>query len=320
MSEVQAAAPQAAAPAEAPQSAQEGQVQGQEALSQEAQSAAQKAAEQKRINKVKLKFNQQEVEEELPFEIPDDPKAVEYITKQLQMAKLGHTSRQQLVETQREVQAFLEELRSDPLAALQNADIGIDIKQAVAKYIEKELEEAQKSPEQLAREKELSELKAAREERDRLKAELESKEQARLFSEAQREYNESIDNALAKYKELPRSDYVIKKIANYMLEGVQQGIDVTPEDVLPLVKDEIEQEVRGMLSALSDEQVENIVGKEVFNRMRRKRVADAKAKQSSAAVKAPSKVEATGKSEQVKVDKSADSKGKQKSFKDFFGI
>ena len=55
-----------------------------------AQTPAQAAAEQARkLNALRLKVDGQELEEELPFEIPDDPEAVEYMTRQLQMAKMG---------------------------------------------------------------------------------------------------------------------------------------------------------------------------------------------------------------------------------------
>ena len=44
-------------------------------------------AEAKRIRELKLKVHGEELTEELPFEIEEDPEVVEYLTKQLQLSK-----------------------------------------------------------------------------------------------------------------------------------------------------------------------------------------------------------------------------------------
>jgi len=110
--------------------------------------------------------------------------------------------------------------------------------------------------------------------------------------------------------DLPKSPYVVKKMADYMLLGLNEGIDVSPEDVLPLVREEIQNDLRDMFAVMPDEVIEKIVGKEVFSRVRKKNVAKAKA--APAPVK--SSIKDTGASKQTS------SSAEKKSFRDFFGV
>jgi len=72
--------------------------------------AVKQAAEQaKRLNALRLKIDGHELEEELPFEIPDDPKAVEYMTRQLQMAKMGSKRAQEYAQLEKEIRNLIQE-------------------------------------------------------------------------------------------------------------------------------------------------------------------------------------------------------------------
>jgi len=113
-----------------------------------AQSTAAKK-EAARIKKLKLKVDGQELEEELPFEIDDNPEAVEYMTRQLQMSKAAQKRMGEHAQLQKEVKHFLEELRKNPKKILADPSIGIDVKQLAAQIIEEEIANAQKSPNSL---------------------------------------------------------------------------------------------------------------------------------------------------------------------------
>lgn len=280
---------------------------GSEAASGE--SAAAKAA---RIRKLKLKVDGQELEEELPFEIDDNPEAVEYMTRQLQLSKAAQKRMAESSQLQKEVKYFLEELRKNPRKVLSDPTIGIDVKQLAAQIIEEEIENAQKSPEQLERERLENELKSLQEEREREREETRQREFSRLQELEFERYDTLISNALDG-SDLPKSPYVVKKIADYMLLGLNEGIDVSPEDVLPLVRDEVQSDLREMFAVMPDEVIEKIVGKDVFNRVRKKNVAKAKA--------APAPIKSAIKDTGV-VSKAGDA-GKpmqKKSFRDFFGV
>jgi hypothetical protein len=283
---------------------------GEAAQAQSAQSAAAKK-EAARIKKLKLKVDGQELEEELPFEIDDNPEAVEYMTRQLQMSKAAQKRMGEHAQLQKEVKYFLEELRKNPRKILADPSIGIDVKQLAAQIIEEEIANSQKSPEQLEKERLENELRALQEEREQEREELRQKEFARLQEIEYERYDNLMSKAL-ETSDLPKSPYVVKKMADYMLLGLNEGIDVSPEDVLPLVREEIQNDLREMFAVMPDEVIEKIVGKEVFSRVRKKNVA--KAKSAPAPVK--SSIKDTGASSKAATSAASE----KKSFRDFFGV
>ena len=139
------------------------------------------------------------------------------------------------------------------------------------------------------------------------------REFARLQELEFERYDSLISNALDT-SDLPKSPYVVKKIADYMLLGLNEGIDVSPQDVLPLVRDEIQSDLREMFTVMPDEVIEKIVGKDVFNRVRKKNLAKAKA--------TPSPVRSSVKDTGAAAKPADASKGgaQKKSFRDFFGV
>jgi hypothetical protein len=62
-----------------------------------------------------------------------------------------------------------------------------------------------------------------------------------------------------------------------MLSGINDGLDVKPEDVIPLVKEEMHNDLKQMFAVMPDEVIESVVGKDVLTRLRKKTVAKAKA-------------------------------------------
>ena len=284
-----------------------------EGQEQEASPEAPKATEaevKKTLKKLKIKFNGKEMEEELPFEIPDDEKAREYMTRQIQMSKLSQSKAQEAAALEKEVKSFIEELRKNPRKVLSDPSIGVDLKKIAAEMIEEEIANSQKSPEQLEREKIEAELKALKAEREKEKEEGKKREFERIQQEAYERYDMLMSQAIEK-SELPKSPYVVKKMADYMLLGLQNNVDITPDEIVPLVKEEIQQDLKDMFAVMPEEVIEQLVGKDVIGRIRKKQIAKAK----SAPVPVNKAIQDSGK----KADDGAKDDKKQ-TIKDFFGI
>lgn len=321
MSEQASGAPQAQPSQVSEQSPQQSQVDSQEGqASQEAVAALEDQAQngtpsekkeaKKMLNRLKLKVDGREIEEELPFEIPDDENAKEWMIRQLQMGRMGTKRAQEYAGLEKEVRTFIERLRKDPMSALQDPMIGVDVKKLAAAVIEKEVEDSQKSPEQLEIERIQAELKKERDERQKEKTQREEQEK-RLIEE--REF-ERIDREMSTALEesgLPTDEsaaYFVKKMADYMMLGIQNGIDVRPQDVLPIVRKEFESDMQSFIKSLPPDQVEKLIGKEVFNQIRKKNVAKAKAPTPV------NKITDTG------VKKQEEKEVKKQTFKQFFGV
>lgn len=242
--------------------------------SEEGKTEPKKSAEQKKIEKqlkkLKIKYNGKE--EDIEFDPNDDA----YLAQQFQLAKLGHTNAKDKAEMQKQIAAFFQDLQKNPRKVLENPDLGIDFKKVVDEYINEQLENSKKSPEQLEKEKLQAELQRLQDERKREQEEMKQREFQRMQEEAYQNYDMQMAQAIEK-SDLPKSPYVVKKMADYMLMGIQNGIDITPEDVLPLVREEIQNDIKEMFAVMPEDIVEKIVGKDTLGKLRKKSVAKAKA-------------------------------------------
>ena len=312
---------QSSAPAEVSESSQvessglESQVEGSEggeATETAATTAEAAAKEARRVRSLKLKVDGREFDEELPFEIEEDPEILEYLTKNLQMSKAAQKRMAEYAEYQKQVNSLVDKLRKNPRSVLSDPSIGVDLKKLAAEIIEEEIANSQKSPEQLEREKLEMELKALKEEREKEKETFRQKEFERLQEIEYERYDSLMTKAL-ETSDLPKSPYVVKKMAEYMLLGLNEGIELTPDDVIPLVRDEIQGDLRDMFSAMPEEVVEKLIGKETLGRIRKKNLSKAKSAP-------PAPVKSAIKDSGAKQGNSKPADPKAKNFKDFFGF
>lgn len=274
----------------------------QEQSSKKSKKKAEKELE-KRIKKLKLKVDGREIEEEI--DLDDD----ERLVRELQMAKMGQKRAQEKADLEKQVRAFFEAFQQDPFAAMQ--ELGLSPDQAIDEYINKQLENAKKTPEQIEKERLEAELQQLKAEREREKEELQTKELKRLQQQEFERYDMLMEQALSK-TDLPKTPYTIKKIADYMLVALEAGKDVSPEDVIPLVREEMHSDLQQMFSSLPEDVVEGLLGEQVLNKLRKRRVAKAQEAQKNLP---KSQILDTGKN-----GKEQEASKEKKSFKDFFGI
>lgn len=264
-------------------------------------------AARKMIKQLKLKFNGKETVEDLPFEIDEEHQ--DWYVKQRQKAMLADHKSQEYSQLEREVGAFIQELRRNPKKALSNPAIGLDIKEFAAQILQEEIEQSQKTPEQIREEdlnRQLEELKA---EREAEKEDYSKKELERLTEREYERYDNQLSSAL-EASDLPKSPYIVKKMTEYMMLGIENGVDVTPEQIIPLVREEMIQDIQEMFQIMPAEMIEQIIGKQNLDKLRKSRVA---------AVKPPVPVKSTVRDVAAKKTESKQEDKKQ-TIKDFFGV
>lgn len=242
----------------------------------------QAVAEQKKLlNSLKLKVNGQEFDEELPFQFEENPEAVEYLTKQLQLSKAAQSAMQENSSYKKQVNAFLGQLKGNTRQAL--VDMGIDPKEFAAQVIEDEIKKSQMSPEQRRQQELETELNTLKEEAKRKDDEFKSKEMERLQQMEFSKIESQMMNAIAK-TDLPKEPYIIRRVAEYMYTAAKHNVELTPDDVMPLVRNELLSDLQKIINSLPEDKAEEFIGKEVLNRFRKKNLA--KAKQTPGSVKA----------------------------------
>lgn len=240
-----------------------------EAAVQDALEAGDTAEAQRLIKKFKLKVRGKEIEKEINLGDED------YIRNQLQLAEMSKVSMQESAEVKKAYQGLLEAMKSDPWSVL--SELGLDSDSLAEARIQQRIEEMKKSPEQIEKEKYQKELSEAREEAKRLKEEKERMEMSKLQEQASTQIQSEINEALSQHKSLPNSKYVVRKIADSMLWAMNNGFpDVTAQDVIPLVEQEMRKEFDQFYDDMPDEMLEKFIGQKTTERMRKRRVAKAK--------------------------------------------
>lgn len=235
----------------------------------------QKAQAVKKLKSLKIKVDGQEYDEALPFEIDDTKENRDYMTRQLQMSKVANKRMGEKAQLENELRGFFDQLKKNPRKVLADPSIGIDLKKIAAEMIEEEIANSQKSPQQLQLEQLQAELTEQRETNKKAQEEAQKREFERIQQVEYERYDNLMTAAIEK-SDLPKSPYVVKKMADYMLMGLQEGLDISPEDVLPLVREEILEDIRQMSQAMPLETIEKLFGGDILTKIRKKNVAKAK--------------------------------------------
>lgn len=261
-----------------------------------------------------LKVNGKEIKERVNI------RDKERITKALQMEKAAQQAFQeraitakQLQDIQEDVDDFLEQFSADPLSVIMNKEFAFtkEQKRQLAEAILREdLEDSQKSPEQIEYEETKRRYQDLLTEKEALETQRRSEEQTYLEQQAAMELEQEIATAID-VGSLPRSKYMTKKLADLAYIAYSNGVDLSMQDLIPFVKEQYKKDMSEMLGVLSDDEVEFLVSKDRIRQIRNKQIQSVKPKEN--APKSPLKTEDTGASSK----KQGDSSNKIKA-KDFF--
>ena len=264
--------------------------QEQQALENEAKELTQEEWEE-----FNLKVNGKDVKEKINLRDRDR------IAKALQMEKAAHQAFQeraitakQLQEIQSDVQEFLQQFTENPLSVVMSPEFNFtkEQKRALAEAILREdLENSQKTPEQLEYEETKRRYEELLAEKEALEEQRRADEQARLEQEAAIELDNEIVQAI-EIGQLPKSTYINKKIADLAYIAYSNGIDLSIKDLIPFVKQQYKKDIAEMLGVLSDDEVEMLVSKDRIRSIRNKQIQSVKPKDN--APKSPLKTQDVG--------------------------
>lgn len=219
--------------------------------------------------RVPLKVNGRDMEYEVDLDNDEE------LAKYLQKAMAADEKFQEAASIRKQMQQFVNALKTDPLSILSHPELGINIKDLAERVINNELEDLQKSPDQKRMEQLERDLK---DREDKLKSVEEQKrtaELARLEEQAFQELDRDIDEAL-KSTSLPKSAYVMKRIADTLINANDLGYtEVSVKEIMPYVEQMMEQELQEMFGRMPEEVIERLMGQNL-DRVRRSKIAKAK--------------------------------------------
>lgn len=211
------------------------------------------------------------------------------------MAKSA-SSQKEIQRMNEEMDQFLQILKNDPMKILSNPALGLKLEDMADKILASKIEEASKSPEQIELEKARAKLaeyeqKIKDEETARQTAERQKLE-ADAEAHIQSEIMEAIDSG-----SLPKSPYIINKMAQLASIAFDNGIDVSMKDLAPIVNTMYKRDMQEMLGKLKDDEIEELVSSDRIKAIRNARIQAARGKISQA-----SKIVDTGSKAPVKKD------------------
>lgn len=232
-------------------------------------------------NKLKLKVDNEEIEESLPFEIDSSNAAqVEWLQRHLQMSKAASKRIEEAVVSKREAQQLIRALQEDPESVLRNPKIMGEEKfrEIAERYLTKELERQMMTPEQRkAHENEERLRKYEQDEQSRTK-QVEGERAKQLETHYAQEFQKTIIDALAA-SGLPKSPHNVKRMAAVMQKNLEHGLNLDAKHLASIVRDERMSEIVSILSEADPAQLLALLGEDVTNKIRKADLAKLKAAQ-----------------------------------------
>lgn len=253
--------------------------------------------------KLKLKVNGKELEKEIDFNDEEN------LVKELQKAAAFDSKAEETAQYRKQLEAILGGLQSNPGALL--AELGLDVDELAYNHLNRIVEEAQKSPEQIEQEKMKARLEELEAEREQLAQEKAHAEQERMKDEAAAQIQDQILGELDGYEGILSKDdpEVIGDIARAMYRYMQAGQDVDVKDVIPVVEERYLEKLRSRAQNWDEKTFNKIFGKKKMDELRKTRVKRKKAKTETAR-----QIAETG----VKTPEQPTEEGPKMSYRDFF--
>lgn len=227
---------------------------------------------EKQLKKFKIKVNGKE--EDMEVDLNDESS----LQKHLQMSRASQVSMQQAAELRKSAEEFITLLKTNPRKVLSNPNINVDLKKLAQEYIDEQIANAQKTPEQLETEKIKREFEELQ---DKVKKEEETRKQ-KEFERLTKDHEEKIQvniEAALKTSDLPKTPYTVRKMAEMMMLALQNNVDLSPQDLAPIIRKQMQSDIKELFGAASDDVLEELVGKERISSIRKKKIAAVQNKQ-----------------------------------------
>jgi hypothetical protein len=189
-------------------------------------------------------------------------------------ASMSHAANDKFNEakrTRQEVDKILSRAKSNPLEALMDPALGLtrdQLRDAVEKWYSKEFIEPEALSPEERKMKEYEERIKGYETQEKEKKEQAEREAEEKMTSHQREFLQGqIIEALEK-SNLPKTKETVRKMAFYMRQNLVNGWDAPMEMIIRQVKNERQNSVRDEVSNSNAEQLIDLFGEELINKIR----------------------------------------------------
>lgn len=211
----------------------------------------------------------------------------------------------QAQETRQLAESVLELFKTDPKQAF--AKLGKDAKKFAEEVLMEEINEAHLTPEQ-KKMRDLERYKSDMETKEQRAREEQERQQMEIFQQqVAQELQQDIVSVL-QTADLPKNEYTVGRIAYYLEAAMTAGYDASAKDVVGLVKNEYETEIKRLLSSVPEDKLLTWIGDDMTKKVVKGHIARTGAKQKQAPR------QNTG----VKLDQTAKAPERPATLRDFF--
>jgi hypothetical protein len=217
-------------------------------------------------NKKKFKVKVDGNEEEMELDLNDEATLV----KHLQMSKAASKRMNEAAVTRKQAEQFIQALQNDPMKVLSNPQIMGDEKfQEIAEaFLAKKIQEQLLTPEERKRIEMEEKLRAYEESEKKTKAEVEAKQTQQLEEHYAQQYQKTIIDAL-QTSSLPKNPFTVRRMAELMSKNLQHGLDLEPQYLAQLVKEDYQKELISLIGSSDADQIIALFGEQVTNKIRK---------------------------------------------------
>ena len=221
--------------------------------------------------KIKVDGNEEEVELDLNDE--------QTLVRHLQMSKAASKRMNEAAITKKQAEQFINALKTDPVRILTDPRVmGNEKFQAIAEeFLSKKLQEQFLSPEERKRIEMEDKLRKYEESEKKQKEEAEQAQIAQLEEHYAQQYQKTIITALQSTN-LPKNAFTVKRMAELMQKNIQHGLELEPQHLAQLVKEDYQRELVGLIGGSDADQIIAMFGEDVANKIRKHDLAKLKGK------------------------------------------
>ena len=205
--------------------------------------------------KLKIDGNEQEF---------DESEVIRYA----QLGKASDKRFQEASKMRKESEDLISLIKRDPRAVLEDPRIGHNFRQLAEQFLSEELQREMQTPEQRKNFDNEKKLRQFEDERKSQQQEVESQQQAKLQEHYANEYTQTITTALST-SGVPKTPRTVKRMAELMSQSLQHGIDLKPQDLAKIVKEDYINEMKELFGSADDDILLGLVGDETANKIRK---------------------------------------------------
>lgn len=230
-----------------------------------------KVVQRKLSKQMKLKIDGEEFIENLPFEYDENDKTqVEYLKRQLQMAKVANKRMNEASTTRKQAEQFIQLLQQDPMKVLSNEKImgQKKFREIAEQFILQQIEEESMSPEERKHKDMEQRLRQYEEQEKQIKAKEEADQAQKLEEHYAQQFQKVIIEGLNE-SGLPKNPFTVKRMAELMQKNLQHGLELEPKHLAQLVKEDYQRELASIIGGANADQLLSLFGEETANKIRK---------------------------------------------------